>query len=201
MPRVIRRTPLENYVKDYLKSTNTRKRANTDLLLKATEYINQKIAANCCDPENPVINLHTGKDSTFVHTVYTILQGMSRVGHIQSLTRTRDAIIDYVINPCCFADDTTFDITGPEGDISTITDPYSLVATATVRGPYVSYITHIDFYINAVLSDVSLLNPSSVAVDVDNPGGATPYTYYWIAYTENGTSVQSASTSFILNNP
>lgn len=202
MARVIRQTPLEIYVKDYLKSTNTKFKSNFDLLRKAAVYIQEKIDNACCDEDAPIINLFTRKDSQFVHNVYTILFGMSRRGNIQSLQRAHDAIINYITPPCCFENTTLFALTGPTGDTHSDDDPYGLVSIATVTGPYAQDITHIDFYVDSTLISVSLVNPATGLLDIDNPVSAgVPHTYYWIAYTDAGTHVQSATRTFNLINP
>jgi hypothetical protein len=123
MSRLIGITPLESYVRDYLKSTAKGKTANANLLLKAAEYINQKIATNCCNPENPIVDLHSGKDNTFVHTVWTILTGMSRKNHIQSLTRAYNNILNFVNSPCCIDPDAVAFITA-----AGLTDPTQIAA-------------------------------------------------------------------------
>lgn len=202
MARVIRQTPLEIYVKDYLKSTNTKYKHNFDLLRKAAVFIQEKIDNICCTDDTPVVNLFTRRDSQFVHNVYTILFGMSRNGHIKSLQRAHDAIIDYITPPCCFETTTLFALTGPTGDTHSDDNPYSLVSTATVTGPYASDITHIDFYVDGVLISVSLVNPATGTHDIANPVSAgVSHNYYYIAYTDAGTHVQSATRTFNLINP
>jgi hypothetical protein len=201
MARVIRQTPLENYVKDYLRSTRSKTTAEKNLLLRAAEYIKLKIGAACCDPDNPIIDLHTGKESVFTKTVYTMLYGMDRNGHIQSLQRTYNAIINYVTPPCCFEDDTTFAITGPTGTVHSATDPYNLSVTVVTGGPFIDAITHVDFYVNGTLRQVILGNNGVGTFNVTNAVGSQSVNYYFIAYTDSGTNVQSATTTFTLTNP
>lgn len=202
MARVIRRTPLEIYVKEYLKSTNTRLKANFDLLRKAAVLIQEKIDNACCDPENPIINLFTGHTSQFVDTVKTMLFGMSRIGTLQSLQRAHDAIIDYIVPPCCFENTTLFALTGPIGDTHSAANPYVLNSTATVSGPYAGDITHIDFYVDGVIVSVSLVNPAAGTKNIANPISAgVSHNYYFIAYTDAGTHVQSATRTLNLINP
>lgn len=203
MARSIRITPLESYVKDYLKSHHTKYKSNIDMLRKAAVYIEQKIATNCCDPDNPVVNLFTRKDNTFVHTVWTILQGMSRKDHIQSLTRAYNAIQDYITPPCCFENSTVFALTGPTGTVHEPTTSYAFVATATVTGPYAADIAHIDTYVDGVLKSVSIVNPASYSTAITIPASSTlpASTYYFIAYSNSGVAVQSASRTYTLTNP
>jgi len=201
MSRVIRRTPIENYVKDYLKSTATRKLANTNLLLRAAEYIKIKIASDCCDPLSPIIDLHTGKESVFTKTVYTMLFGMSRIGNIQSLQRTYDAIINYVTPPCCFENSTTFTITGPTGTVHSAVNPFLLSVPVVTGGPFVSSITHVDFYVNGTIEQVLLGSSGTGTFSVPNPVGTQSVNYYFIAYTDSGTHVQSITTTISLVNP
>ncbi len=202
MARVIRETYLEIYVKQWLKANQIRRKAGFDLLRKAAAYIDEKIATDCCDPLNPVIDLHTRKESVFVRDVYTILFGMSRRHHIQSLTRTRDAILNYVSNPCCFDANVVFAITGPTETVHSASDPYVLSITFSTSGSEAGTIGHTVLFVDGVAVATISAGGGTLTYNIPNEVGSKDHNYYLIAYnTDQNAQAESVKTTFTLINP
>lgn len=199
----LRRTPIEIYVKQWLKANTVRRQAGLDLLRKAAAYIDEKIATDCCDPENPIINLYTRKESVFVRDVYTMLYGMSRKHHIQSLTRTRNAILYYVENQCCFANNFTWAITGPTGTVHSAVNPYIISVVFTLTGNDLEDVSQVSLFVNGTSVDTTTtVAGATLTFSTPNPVGSANYTYYLVATRAmTGDTVQSASTTFTLTNP
>jgi hypothetical protein len=202
----IQRTPLEIYVKQWLKANTVKYAAGLNLLRRAAAYIDEKIATDCCDPDNPIINLYTRKESVFVRDVYTMLYGMSRNGHIQSLTRTRNAILNYVTDPCCFADNTTFDFTvSPNGTVHSTANPYALVITFTTAGPFVDSgdVAYTTLFLNGVAVATLQNSAGTFTYNIANATtGTQAFTYYVVAYSQDANaSAQSETFNLSLVNP
>lgn len=100
--RIINQTPLELFVKEYIRQHKFRKTVQElNFYRKALGYVLQKIDTTCCNPDDPTILLYTDKDNLLSSTVFRLLLQMRRSGNVKSLERTRDMLEAVIVDPCC----------------------------------------------------------------------------------------------------
>ena len=93
-------SPLENYVKSYLKQHN-RTSAPTIYVNKAIAIITAKLNGTCCSGSNATINLYTKRDNTLTIFVESIVNTMEKAGNVASLKRTLKLLNSFIGFPCC----------------------------------------------------------------------------------------------------
>jgi hypothetical protein len=101
--REINKSRLELFVESYLKQNKYRlSLKNKNFLKKVRTYIEQKLNTECCDDNNPVVDLFTKEDNQFTRTVYNLLLNIDLFQNKKSIQRTLNLIVDAIDGgKCC----------------------------------------------------------------------------------------------------
>lgn len=93
-------TALELFVTAYLRQTS-RRSIGKKYIQKAVSLIDQKLGIPCCEDPTATINLYTRFDNLFSTTVAMMLEGLPKTGNVQSLTRVKRKLNNFITPPCC----------------------------------------------------------------------------------------------------
>lgn len=96
--RQINRTPLETFMRSYVKQ-HKRNRESKAILNKALTRIEETITPSCCNDPTAVVNLHTPNETAFTLTISALIRVSTR--NKQSMKRTKKMLTDYINGACC----------------------------------------------------------------------------------------------------
>lgn len=95
------KSPLEIFVKQYVRQHLKGKAIQKVFLQKAVTLITEKINSACCTDPTATINYYTLADNNFTNTVRMILNSSNFAGNKRSYLRTITFLNNIINGTCC----------------------------------------------------------------------------------------------------
>ena len=94
-------SPLESYVRAYLKQNTRGRTLQTKFITKALALVDEKLGVPCCLDPTSSIDLVTRFDNDLTNTVRMMLVSLPKRGNVQELNRVHRLLYRYLNPPCC----------------------------------------------------------------------------------------------------